>query len=120
MESAAEGSSEVSAAQGTHLEHSAGEDSSSSVESPRSASPSAQAHDESNAASLSNSVIGSADVDTAVKAEGTPGLPAVSSPYQVGDRVDAQDYMLQWYTAKIMQLDLETSKVLVHFERWSK
>ncbi|XP_069588037.1 PHD finger protein 20-like protein 1 [Ranitomeya imitator] len=39
--------------------------------------------------------------------------------FEVGARVEAQDYLQKWYPSKIEKIDYEEEKMLVHFERWS-
>ncbi|XP_063307114.1 PHD finger protein 20-like protein 1 [Pelobates fuscus] len=39
--------------------------------------------------------------------------------FEIGARLEAQDYLQKWYTSKIEKIDYEAGKVLIHFERWS-
>ncbi|XP_030075221.1 PHD finger protein 20-like protein 1 isoform X2 [Microcaecilia unicolor] len=39
--------------------------------------------------------------------------------FEVGARLEAQDYLQKWYPSRIEKIDYEESKMLVHFERWS-
>ncbi|ESN94960.1 hypothetical protein HELRODRAFT_87257 [Helobdella robusta] len=45
----------------------------------------------------------------------------MSEGWEVGDRLEAQDYLNYWfvYTAKIIGSDAEKDLVLVHFEGWN-
>ncbi|KAG8441602.1 hypothetical protein GDO86_010693 [Hymenochirus boettgeri] len=46
-----------------------------------------------------------------------PSRPGIT--FEVGARLEAQDYLQKWYTSKIEKIDYEEGKVLIHFERWS-
>ncbi|XP_068734964.1 uncharacterized protein [Montipora capricornis] len=39
--------------------------------------------------------------------------------YQAGARLEAMDYTLNWYAAKICRVDNKERKVLIHFEGWN-
>ncbi|XP_075067794.1 PHD finger protein 20-like protein 1 [Mixophyes fleayi] len=39
--------------------------------------------------------------------------------FEIGARLEAQDYLQKWYPSKIEKIDYEEGKMLVHFERWS-
>ncbi|XP_069813185.1 PHD finger protein 20-like protein 1 isoform X3 [Dendropsophus ebraccatus] len=39
--------------------------------------------------------------------------------FEIGARLEAQDYLQKWYPSKIEKMDYEEGKMLVHFERWS-
>ncbi|KAM8967305.1 PHD finger protein 20-like protein 1 [Pelodytes ibericus] len=39
--------------------------------------------------------------------------------FEIGARLEAQDYLQKWYTSKIEKIDYEEGKMLIHFERWS-
>ncbi|XP_066571865.1 PHD finger protein 20-like protein 1 isoform X2 [Amia ocellicauda] len=39
--------------------------------------------------------------------------------FEVGARVEAQDYLQKWYPSRIEKIDYEEGKMLVHFDRWS-
>ncbi|XP_056378766.1 PHD finger protein 20-like protein 1 isoform X2 [Hyla sarda] len=39
--------------------------------------------------------------------------------FEVGARLEAQDYLQKWYPSKIEKIDYEEEKMLIHFERWS-
>eukprot|EP00055_Hartaetosiga_balthica_P012959 m.64656 g.64656 ORF g.64656 m.64656 type:complete len:465 (-) comp8120_c0_seq2:1681-3075(-) len=40
--------------------------------------------------------------------------------FAVGTRIDAQDYLYNWYPARIAEVNIETTEALIHFEQWSK
>ncbi|XP_071753312.1 PHD finger protein 20-like protein 1 isoform X2 [Centroberyx gerrardi] len=46
-----------------------------------------------------------------------PTRPGIS--FEVGAKVEAQDYLKKWYPARIEQLEPEEGRLLVHFDRWS-
>ncbi|XP_077072082.1 PHD finger protein 20-like protein 1 isoform X4 [Siphateles boraxobius] len=46
-----------------------------------------------------------------------PNRPGIS--YEVGARVEAQDYLQKWYPSRIEKIDYDEGKMLVHFDRWS-
>ncbi|KAM4027272.1 PHD finger protein 20-like protein 1 [Anomaloglossus baeobatrachus] len=46
-----------------------------------------------------------------------PHRPGIT--FEVGARVEAQDYLQKWYPSKIEKINYEEEKMLVHFERWS-
>lgn len=46
-----------------------------------------------------------------------PVRPGIT--FEVGARLEAQDYLQKWYPSKIEKIDYEEEKMLVHFERWS-
>ncbi|KAM5157200.1 PHD finger protein 20-like protein 1 [Mantella aurantiaca] len=46
-----------------------------------------------------------------------PDRPGIT--FEVGARLEAQDYLQKWYPSKIEKIDYVEQKVLVHFERWS-
>uniref|UniRef100_A0A8C5MYU1 PHD finger protein 20 like 1 n=1 Tax=Leptobrachium leishanense TaxID=445787 RepID=A0A8C5MYU1_9ANUR len=46
-----------------------------------------------------------------------PNRPGIT--FEVGARLEAQDYLLKWYPSKIEKIDYEQEKMLIHFERWS-
>ncbi|XP_040288059.1 PHD finger protein 20-like protein 1 isoform X2 [Bufo bufo] len=46
-----------------------------------------------------------------------PVRPGIT--FEVGARLEAQDYLQKWYPSKIEKMDYEEGKMLVHFERWS-
>ncbi|XP_018418580.1 PREDICTED: PHD finger protein 20-like protein 1 [Nanorana parkeri] len=46
-----------------------------------------------------------------------PDRPGIT--FDIGARLEAQDYLQKWYPAKIEKMDYEEGKMLVHFERWS-
>nr|DBA23973.1 TPA: hypothetical protein GDO54_011684 [Pyxicephalus adspersus] len=46
-----------------------------------------------------------------------PVRPGIT--FEIGARLEAQDYLQKWYPAKIEKMDYEEGKMLVHFERWS-
>ncbi|KAG9355426.1 hypothetical protein JZ751_000264 [Albula glossodonta] len=46
-----------------------------------------------------------------------PNRPGII--FEVGARVEAQDYLNKWYPSQIEKIDFEEGKLLVHFERWS-
>ncbi|XP_068094143.1 PHD finger protein 20-like protein 1 isoform X2 [Hyperolius riggenbachi] len=39
--------------------------------------------------------------------------------FEIGARLEAQDYLQKWYPSKIEKIDYEEGRMLVHFERWS-
>ncbi|XP_063076423.1 PHD finger protein 20-like protein 1 isoform X2 [Engraulis encrasicolus] len=39
--------------------------------------------------------------------------------FEVGAKVEAQDYLQKWYTSRIEKIDYDEGKMLVHFDRWS-
>ncbi|XP_078449719.1 PHD finger protein 20-like protein 1 isoform X4 [Lampetra planeri] len=39
--------------------------------------------------------------------------------YEVGARLEAQDYLLKWYPSRIEKVDPDEGKILIHFERWN-
>uniref|UniRef100_A0A4W3GWA1 PHD finger protein 20-like protein 1 n=1 Tax=Callorhinchus milii TaxID=7868 RepID=A0A4W3GWA1_CALMI len=39
--------------------------------------------------------------------------------FEVGARLEAQDYLQKWYTSRIEKMDYEEGRMLIHFERWS-
>ncbi|XP_046839129.1 PHD finger protein 20-like protein 1 isoform X2 [Xenia sp. Carnegie-2017] len=39
--------------------------------------------------------------------------------FVVGNRIEAMDYMSQWYVSKIAKVDLKKRKILIHFEGWN-
>ncbi|XP_076122124.1 PHD finger protein 20-like protein 1 isoform X2 [Alosa pseudoharengus] len=39
--------------------------------------------------------------------------------FEVGARVEAQDYLQKWYPSRIEKIDYDEGKMLVHFDRWS-
>ncbi|GCB72071.1 hypothetical protein scyTo_0001813 [Scyliorhinus torazame] len=46
-----------------------------------------------------------------------PSRPGIV--FEVGARLEAQDYLQKWYTSRIEKIDYEEGKMLIHFERWS-
>ncbi|XP_053571344.1 PHD finger protein 20-like protein 1 isoform X2 [Bombina bombina] len=46
-----------------------------------------------------------------------PSRPGIT--FEIGARLEAQDYLQKWYTSKIEKIDYEEGKMLIHFERWS-
>ncbi|XP_069076876.1 PHD finger protein 20-like protein 1 isoform X1 [Pleurodeles waltl] len=46
-----------------------------------------------------------------------PSCPGIE--FEVGARLEAQDYLQKWYPSRIEKIDYEEGKMLVHFERWS-
>uniref|UniRef100_A0A8C9STV8 PHD finger protein 20-like protein 1 n=1 Tax=Scleropages formosus TaxID=113540 RepID=A0A8C9STV8_SCLFO len=46
-----------------------------------------------------------------------PVRPGIT--FEVGARVEAQDYLQKWYPSRIEKIDYERGKMLVHFDRWS-
>eukprot|EP00079_Xenopus_tropicalis_P026715 XP_012820619.1 PREDICTED: PHD finger protein 20-like protein 1 isoform X1 [Xenopus tropicalis] len=46
-----------------------------------------------------------------------PSRPGIT--FEVGARLEAQDYLQKWYPSKIEKIDFEEEKLLIHFERWS-
>ncbi|KAM9308462.1 PHD finger protein 20-like protein 1 [Gastrophryne carolinensis] len=46
-----------------------------------------------------------------------PVRPGIT--FEIGARLEAQDYLQKWYPSKIEKMDYEEGKMLVHFERWS-
>ncbi|XP_057196535.1 PHD finger protein 20-like protein 1 isoform X1 [Triplophysa rosa] len=46
-----------------------------------------------------------------------PNRPGIT--FEVGARVEAQDYLQKWYSSRIEQIDYDEGKMLVHFDRWS-
>ncbi|XP_041102375.1 PHD finger protein 20-like protein 1 isoform X3 [Polyodon spathula] len=46
-----------------------------------------------------------------------PNRPGII--FEIGARVDAQDYLQKWYPSRIEKIDYEEGKILVHFDRWS-
>ncbi|XP_058866511.1 PHD finger protein 20-like protein 1 isoform X2 [Acipenser ruthenus] len=46
-----------------------------------------------------------------------PNRPGIT--FEVGARVEAQDYLQKWYPSRIEKIDYEEGKMLVHFDRWS-
>ncbi|XP_066434873.1 PHD finger protein 20-like protein 1 isoform X2 [Eleutherodactylus coqui] len=46
-----------------------------------------------------------------------PVRPGIT--FEIGARLEAQDYLQKWYPSKIEKIDYEEEKMLVHFERWS-
>ncbi|XP_018123757.1 PHD finger protein 20-like protein 1 isoform X1 [Xenopus laevis] len=49
--------------------------------------------------------------------ETPPSRPGIA--FEIGARLEAQDYLLKWYPSKIEKIDYEEEKLLIHFERWS-
>ncbi|KAL2102011.1 hypothetical protein ACEWY4_003772 [Coilia grayii] len=39
--------------------------------------------------------------------------------FEVGARIEAQDYLQKWYPSRIEKIDYDEGKMLVHFDRWS-
>ncbi|XP_066539708.1 PHD finger protein 20-like protein 1 isoform X2 [Hoplias malabaricus] len=46
-----------------------------------------------------------------------PNRPGIT--FEVGARVEAQDYLKKWYPSRIEKIDYDEGKMLVHFDRWS-
>ncbi|XP_060726284.1 PHD finger protein 20-like protein 1 isoform X1 [Tachysurus vachellii] len=46
-----------------------------------------------------------------------PNRPGII--FEVGARVEAQDYLQKWYPSRIEKIDYDEGKMLVHFDRWS-
>ncbi|KAM4704914.1 PHD finger protein 20-like protein 1 [Rhinophrynus dorsalis] len=46
-----------------------------------------------------------------------PSRPGIT--FEIGARLEAQDYLQKWYPSKIEKIDYEEGKMLIHFERWS-
>lgn len=46
-----------------------------------------------------------------------PNRPGIT--FEVGARVEAQDYLQNWYPSHIEKIDYDEGKMLVHFDRWS-
>ncbi|XP_023669394.1 PHD finger protein 20-like protein 1 [Paramormyrops kingsleyae] len=46
-----------------------------------------------------------------------PVRPGIT--FEVGARVEAQDYLQKWYPSRIEKIDYDEGKMLVHFDRWS-
>ncbi|XP_051574530.1 PHD finger protein 20-like protein 1 isoform X3 [Myxocyprinus asiaticus] len=46
-----------------------------------------------------------------------PNRPGIA--FEVGARVEAQDYLQKWYPSRIEKIDYDEGKMLVHFDRWS-
>nr|XP_055066353.1 PHD finger protein 20-like protein 1 isoform X2 [Misgurnus anguillicaudatus] len=46
-----------------------------------------------------------------------PNRPGIN--FEVGARVEAQDYLQKWYPSRIEKIDYDEGKMLVHFDRWS-
>ncbi|XP_053322185.1 PHD finger protein 20-like protein 1 isoform X2 [Spea bombifrons] len=46
-----------------------------------------------------------------------PNRPGIA--FEIGARLEAQDYLQKWYPSKIEKIDYEEGKILIHFERWS-
>uniref|UniRef100_A0AAY4C9S8 PHD finger protein 20-like protein 1 n=1 Tax=Denticeps clupeoides TaxID=299321 RepID=A0AAY4C9S8_9TELE len=46
-----------------------------------------------------------------------PNRPGII--FEVGARVEAQDYLQKWYPSRIEEIDYDEGKMLVHFDRWS-
>ncbi|XP_051999355.1 PHD finger protein 20-like protein 1 isoform X4 [Xyrauchen texanus] len=46
-----------------------------------------------------------------------PNRPGIT--FEVGARVEAQDYLQKWYPSRIEKIDYNEGKMLVHFDRWS-
>ncbi|XP_051721682.1 PHD finger protein 20-like protein 1 isoform X9 [Ctenopharyngodon idella] len=46
-----------------------------------------------------------------------PNRPGIT--FEVGARVEAQDYLQKWYPSRIEKIDYDEGKMLVHFDRWS-
>ncbi|XP_046374646.2 PHD finger protein 20-like protein 1 isoform X2 [Haliotis rufescens] len=62
---------------------------------------------------------------TPVKKDGTPGTgsgfplrPGIA--WRKGERVEAMDFLNNWYPAKIMDIDEDDKTVLIHFEGWNQ
>ncbi|KAG9344999.1 hypothetical protein JZ751_009539, partial [Albula glossodonta] len=46
-----------------------------------------------------------------------PNRPGIT--FEIGARVEAQDYLQKWYPSRIEKIDYDEGKMLVHFDRWS-
>ncbi|XP_028673959.1 PHD finger protein 20-like protein 1 isoform X1 [Erpetoichthys calabaricus] len=46
-----------------------------------------------------------------------PNRPGII--FEVGARIEAQDYLQKWYPSRIEKIDYDEGKMLVHFDRWS-
>ncbi|OCT75030.1 PHD finger protein 20-like protein 1 isoform X2 [Xenopus laevis] len=46
-----------------------------------------------------------------------PSRPGIT--FEIGARLEAQDYLQKWYPSKIEKIDYEEEKLLIHFEHWS-
>ncbi|XP_026120232.1 PHD finger protein 20-like protein 1 isoform X1 [Carassius auratus] len=46
-----------------------------------------------------------------------PNRPGIT--FEVGARIEAQDYLQKWYPSRIEKIDYDEGKMLVHFDRWS-
>ncbi|KAJ8415768.1 hypothetical protein AAFF_G00403250 [Aldrovandia affinis] len=46
-----------------------------------------------------------------------PNRPGIT--FEVGARVEAQDYLKKWYPSRIEKIDYDEERMLVHFDRWS-
>uniref|UniRef100_A0A6Q2XXA9 C2H2-type domain-containing protein n=1 Tax=Esox lucius TaxID=8010 RepID=A0A6Q2XXA9_ESOLU len=46
-----------------------------------------------------------------------PNRPGIT--FEVGARIEAQDYLQKWYSSRIEEIDYDEGKMLVHFDRWS-
>ncbi|XP_041758492.1 PHD finger protein 20-like protein 1 isoform X4 [Coregonus clupeaformis] len=46
-----------------------------------------------------------------------PYRPGIT--FEVGARIEAQDYLQKWYSSRIEDIDFDEGKMLVHFDRWS-
>ncbi|XP_061074489.1 PHD finger protein 20-like protein 1 isoform X3 [Conger conger] len=46
-----------------------------------------------------------------------PNRPGLT--FEIGARVEAQDYLQKWYPSRIEKIDYDEGKMLVHFDRWS-
>uniref|UniRef100_A0A8C2FIB5 PHD finger protein 20-like protein 1 n=1 Tax=Cyprinus carpio TaxID=7962 RepID=A0A8C2FIB5_CYPCA len=46
-----------------------------------------------------------------------PNRPGIT--FEVGTRIEAQDYLQKWYPSRIEKIDYDEGKMLVHFDRWS-
>ncbi|XP_064610601.1 PHD finger protein 20-like isoform X3 [Liolophura sinensis] len=47
-----------------------------------------------------------------------PNRPGIT--WQVGERIEAMDYLSKWYPAKMLEVDLSDQTVLIHFEGWNQ
>ncbi|KAJ8013230.1 hypothetical protein DPEC_G00051110 [Dallia pectoralis] len=47
----------------------------------------------------------------------TPNRPGIT--FEVGARIEAQDYLQKWYSSRIEEIDYDEGTMLVHFDRWS-
>ncbi|XP_062321543.1 PHD finger protein 20-like protein 1 isoform X4 [Osmerus eperlanus] len=56
-------------------------------------------------------------IDSLKMSKKPPNRPGIS--FEVGARVEAQDYLKKWYPSRIEEVDFEEGKMLVHFDRWS-